>query len=377
MTLGFKSLLTVSLQTQSGCLGVIVCEHSRALRPWSDDEVEIIRGVADQLAIAIDQAQLYNQSRAAAAATTQAEQLNQVLHNLKETQAQLIQTEKMSSLGQLVAGVADEINNPVNFIYGNLTYVSEYTLGLLELVELYQKSNVHSTPEVEAHIEAIDLDFMAEDLPKILISMKMGANRIREIVLSLRNFSRLDEADMKPVNIHEGIDSTLLILQNRFKQTPGNAGIEIVKEYGDIPLVECYAGQLNQVFMNLISNAIDALDSYNSQRTLEDIEANPSQIVIRTELRNLDRITVQIADNGPGMTEVVKQRLFDPFFTTKAAGKGTGLGLAISAQIVIEKYNGAIWCISEPGKGAEFWVEIPIKQSSQIATANVATLSRI
>ncbi|MEH2267984.1 MAG: ATP-binding protein [Nostoc sp.] len=378
VTLGFKSLLTVSVQTQSGRLGVIVCEHSRELRPWSDDEVEIIRGVADQLAIAIDQAQLYNQSRAAtAAATTQAEQLNQVLHNLKETQAQLIQTEKMSSLGQLVAGVAHEINNPVNFIYGNLTHVSEYTLGLLELVELYQQSNAHSTPEVEAHIEAIDLDFMTEDLPKILISMKMGANRIREIVLSLRNFSRLDEADMKPVNIHEGIDSTLLILQNRFKQTPGNAGIEIVKEYGDIPLVECYAGQLNQVFMNLIGNAIDALDSYNSKRTIEEIEAKPSQIVIRTQLRNLDRITVKIADNGPGMTEAVKQRLFDPFFTTKAAGKGTGLGLAISAQIVTEKHNGAIWCISEPGQGAEFWVEIPINQSSKLVTASTATLSRI
>ncbi|MEH2233164.1 MAG: ATP-binding protein [Nostoc sp.] len=378
VTLGFKSLLTVSVQTQSGRLGVIVCEHSRELRPWSDDEVEIIRGVADQLAIAIDQAQLYNQSRAAtAAASIQAEQLNQVLHNLKETQAQLIQTEKMSSLGQLVAGVAHEINNPVNFIYGNLTHVSEYTLGLLELVELYQQSNAHSTPEVQAHIEAIDLDFMAEDLPKILVSMKMGANRIREIVLSLRNFSRLDEADMKPVNIHEGIDSTLLILQNRFKQTPGNAGIEIVKEYGDIPLVECYAGQLNQVFMNLIGNAIDALDTYNSKRTLEEIETNPSQIVIRTELRNLDRITVKIADNGPGMTEAVKQRLFDPFFTTKAAGKGTGLGLAISAQIVTEKHNGSIWCISEPRQGAEFWVEIPIKQNSKLATASTATLSRI
>ncbi|MHC0065958.1 ATP-binding protein [Nostoc sp. UIC 10890] len=378
VTLGFKSLLIVSIQTQSGCLGVIVCEHTRALRPWSDDEVEIIRGVADQLAIAIDQAQLYNQSRAAtAAATAQAEQLNQVLQNLKQTQSQLIQTEKMSSLGQLVAGVAHEINNPVNFIYGNLTHVNEYTLGLLELVELYQKSNVNPTSEVQAHIEAIDLDFMAEDLPKILTSMKMGANRIREIVLSLRNFSRLDEADMKPVNIHEGIDSTLLILQNRFKQTSGNAGIEIIKEYGDIPLVECYAGQLNQVFMNLISNAIDALDSYNSKRTIEDIEANPSQIVIRTELRNSDRLTVQIADNGPGMTEVVKQRLFDPFFTTKSAGKGTGLGLAISAQIITEKHNGAIWCISEPGQGAEFWVEIPINQSSKLATASTATLSRI
>ncbi|MBD2523682.1 ATP-binding protein [Nostoc sp. FACHB-133] len=378
VTLGFKSLLTVSVQTQSGRLGVIVCEHTRALRSWSDEEVELIRGVADQLAIAIDQAQLYNQSRAAtAAATTQAEQLNHVLHNLKQTQAQLIQTEKMSSLGQLVAGVAHEINNPVNFIYGNLTHVNEYTLGLLELVELYQKSYANPTHEVQAYIEAIDLDFMAEDLPKLLTSMKMGANRIREIVLSLRNFSRLDEADMKPVNIHEGIDSTLLILQNRLKQTSGNTGIEIVKEYGDIPLVDCYAGQLNQVFMNLISNAIDALDSYNSQRTLEDIEPNPSQIVIRTQLRNPDRITIQIADNGAGITPAVKQRLFDPFFTTKPAGKGTGLGLAISAQIVTEKHNGAIWCISEPGRGAEFWVEIPISQSSTLATTSTASLSRV
>ncbi len=373
---GWKSLLVVSVYTQSNCLGAIACEHSRTLRSWSDYEVDLIRGVADQLAIAIDQAQLYNQSRAAtAAATAQAQQLNQALHNLKQTQAQLIQTEKMSSLGQLVAGVAHEINNPVNFIYGNLTYVNEYTLGLLELVKLYQKSNANCTNEVQVHIEAMELDFIIEDLPKMLASMKMGANRIREIVLSLRNFSRLDEADMKLVNIHEGIDSTLLILQNRLKQTSGNPGIEIVKEYGDIPLIECYAGQLNQVFMNLISNAIDALDSYNNQQTFQDIQANPSQIIIRTNLHNSDRITIQIADNGPGITPAVKQRLFDPFFTTKPVGKGTGLGLAISAQIVTEKHNGAIWCVSEPGQGAEFWVEIPIKQSSKISSVSFTTLT--
>jgi signal transduction histidine kinase len=378
LTFGWKSLLAVSVDTKSGCLGVIVCEHTRVLHPWSDDEVELIRGVADQLAIAIVQAQLYNQSRAATAvATAQAEKLNQALHDLKQTQAQLIQTEKMSSLGQLVAGVAHEINNPVNFIYGNLTHVNEYTLGLLELVKLYQKSNANQTPELQVYIEAIDFDFIVEDLPKMLTSMKMGANRIREIVLSLRNFSRLDEADMKPVNIHEGIDSTLLILQNRLKQTSGNPGIEIIKEYGEIPLVECYAGQLNQVFMNLIGNAIDALDSYNSQRTPESIKANPSQIIIRTNLHNSHRITIQIADNGPGITPEIKQRLFDPFFTTKPAGKGTGLGLAISAQIVTEKHDGAIWCISELGQGAEFWVEIPIYQSCKLAIPNVATLSRV
>jgi signal transduction histidine kinase len=292
-------------------------------------------------------------------------ELQKALEELKSTQAQLIQTEKMSTMGQLVAGVAHEINNPVNFIYGNVTHASEYTQDLLELVSLYQEEFPNPGERIQIKAEDMDLEFIQEDLPKILTSMKMGSQRIQQIVLSLRNFSRLDEAEMKEVDIHEGIDNTLLILQNRFKAKPDQAKIEIIKEYGELPLVECHAGQLNQVFLNIINNAIDALNSYNDERSQSEIEANPSQIIIRTELINHDRVVVRIADNGPGMTEQVKQKLFDPFFTTKPVGQGTGLGLSISYQIIVEKHSGVLRCQSEPGKGCEFWIEIPLSQEGQ------------
>jgi signal transduction histidine kinase len=208
----------------------------------------------------------------------------------------------------------------------------------------------------------MDLEFIQEDLPKILGSMTMGSQRIQQIVLSLRNFSRLDEAEMKAVNIHEGIESTLLILQNRFKAKPENPKIEIIKEYGQLPLVECHAGQLNQVFLNIINNAIDALNSYNAERTTQEIETNPSYIKISTYLAKNNRVIVKIADNGPGMTDKVKQKLFDPFFTTKPVGQGTGLGLSISYQIIVDKHSGILRCESELGKGCEFWIEIPLHQ---------------
>ncbi|MBD1881205.1 ATP-binding protein [Trichocoleus sp. DQ-A2] len=290
------------------------------------------------------------------------QQLEHTLQELQRTQGQLIQSEKMSSLGQLVAGIAHEINNPVNFIFGNLTHVREYTQDLLNLLRLYHQQYPNSTPEIQEEIEAIDLDFMMEDFPNLLSSMKVGADRIREIVLSLRNFSRIDEAEMKAVDIHEGIDSTLMILHNRLKAKPDHPNIQMIKEYGQLPKVECYAGQLNQVFMNLIANAIDALDEYNKQRSLSEIKANPSWIKIRTEVLDCDRVVIKIADNGSGMTEAVRQQLFNPFFTTKAIGKGTGLGLAISYQIVVEKHNGQLQCLSAPGRGAEFIIEIPLRQ---------------
>ncbi|MEO0840550.1 MAG: ATP-binding protein [Cyanobacteria bacterium J06643_5] len=293
---------------------------------------------------------------------TQAQaKLQTTLDELRSTQTQLIQTEKMSSLGQMVAGVAHEINNPVSFVYGNINHVNEYITDILELIELYQQELPNPGEDIEEKLEDMELDFVKEDLPKILTSMKMGATRIREIVLSLRNFSRLDEADMKEVDIHEGIESTLLILQNRLKSKPNRTGIEIIKNYNKLPHIECFPGQLNQTFMNILSNAIDVLEEGRDKFGMQ----NP-QISINTELIDNKKIAVRIADNGMGMTEEVKNKLFDPFFTTKPVGKGTGLGLSITYQIIVEKHQGKLYCVSEPGKGTEFVIEIPQCQKREI-----------
>ena len=296
----------------------------------------------------------------------QAKDLEKALQDLQQAQARLLQSEKMSSLGQMVAGIAHEINNPVSFIHGNLMHAKNYIQDLLTLIELYQHSFQVLPLEVEDYLEEIDLEFLQEDLPNLLGSMEVGTTRIRDIVRSLRNFSRLDEADRKAVDLHSGIDSTLMILNTRLKATHKRGDIQIVKEYGDLPVVECFPGQLNQVFMNILANAIDAIEEFCKQEK-KSTQNYQGKINIRTELmksadpKTSDRVVIRIVDNGPGMSEEVQQHLFNPFYTTKTVGQGTGMGLSISYQIVTERHGGQLRCHSELGKGAEFIVELPLR----------------
>lgn len=302
-------------------------------------------------------------------------ELNQAVYELKNAQIQLIQSEKLSSLGHLVAGVAHEINNPVNFISVNLVHATEYIQQILEILQLYQKHCPNPPQEITEKINASDLNFLIEDLPQIISSMKVGSERIQEIVSSLRNFCRTNEVETAKVNIHAGIDSTLMILRSRLKAIPNGLGIEVIRDYGELPLIECYPGQLNQVFMNILSNAIDAIEEHNCQRTVEEVRTNPSRIIIRTEMLNSDWITIRIIDSGLGINEDVSAQMFNPFFTTKPIGKGTGMGLAICHAIVVEKHGGQLSCQSEPGQGTEFIIKIPVQQTTPPASSNLECLN--
>ncbi|MBD2325637.1 PAS domain S-box protein [Alkalinema sp. FACHB-956] len=356
-SLNIKSDVILSIRTANDRIGLLFCLYSQKYHHWSEAEIDLLNAVGNQVSIAIDHTDLYTQAQA------KSQELEITLQELRRTQAQMVHHEKMSSLGQLVAGIAHEINNPVNFIHGNITYAAEYTQDLLNIVELYRKNYPNPSSAIVNQIEAINLESLNQDLLKLLSSMKGGTERIREIVKSLRLFSRLDESDVKAVDIHAGIDSTLMILQNRLNGTDNQPGIQVVKQYGTLPQVECYAGQLNQVFMHILANAIDALNERDRHRKLPEIAAHPSQITITTALLDdpcgKQWVEIAIADNGPGIPEDIQSHIFDPFFTTKPVGQGTGMGLSTSHQIIVDKHQGHLTCVSTVGHGTELVIRIP------------------
>jgi len=361
-----NALICVPLRVEERVLGAIAVGTSIP-EAYKAEHLKLMRIFASQTAIAIEKALLYEQSnQATTQAQAQTNKLKQALSELQLAQTQIIQSEKMSSLGQLIAGVAHEINNPVNFICGNLKYIADYTQDLLDLLQEYQKTLPLPPQALQSQLDNIDLEFMMADLPKLLDSMKLGSDRIVEIVQSLKNFSRHDETQIKAINIHDGINGTLMILRHRLKAGVRRPTIEVVKEYGELPLVECYPGQLNQVFMNILSNAIDALEELGIREEVGGKEV--LQITIRTQILDNDWVVIRIADNGPGMKDEIIQRIYDPFFTTKEIGKGTGLGMAISHEIVVERHRGILKCRSQLGKGTEFWIQIPINYAVETHT---------
>lgn len=370
--LGVRAYAIASIFEGDDLWGLLIALQSAAPRLWTADEVELLAQIGEQLSITLQQAESVQQIQ------TQSVKLQQLLEELKQSQTQLIQNEKMASLGQLVAGVAHEINNPVNFIYGNLSHVDQYVDNLLSLVHFYKQVDPASVSAIKALrdlAEEIDLEFILEDLPKTLASMRIGADRIRQMVLSLRNFSRLDEAACKTVNLHEGIQSTLVILSHQIALCSEKTRVEVVENYGDIPPIECYPAQLNQVFMNLLSNALDALkeaiEAGHFNQTQERDRPEPT-IWISTQFcgslqgshssanSTAASVEIRIRDNGIGMKAEHQSKVFDHFFTTKPIGKGTGLGLAISRQVVCERHGETLSFTSWPGEGTEFVVRLPI-----------------
>ncbi|MDF5732118.1 MAG: protein kinase [Rhizonema sp. PD38] len=377
-----KSVLCLPIVYQDKLTGILYLENHEKGGAFTSERLQVLSLLCSQISISIENANLYKDLQSYAQELfvknqawqqlevrerEKAAQLESALQELQDTQLRLIQSEKLSNLGQMVVGIAHEINNPVNFINLNLSHARNYVQDLLNLINLYQQNYPQPVKEIQEEIEEIDLEFLQEDLPKMLDSLKLGSHCIKEIVWSLRNFSRQDTSQMTLQDIHEGIDTTLMILQHRLKAQPNRPAIEIVKEYGNLPMLRCYGSLLNQVFMNLLTNAIDAIEE--TQKEKQTPIQNPKseipnfKICICTEILDSRQvIIIRIADNGSGMTEEVHSKLFNPFFTTKSIGKGTGIGLSISRQIVVEKHQGQIKCISAPGVGTEFIIELPIQQ---------------
>ncbi len=357
-----RANLVVPLLQGTHLWGLLCIHQCCAPREWQPEEIEFAGQIADQLAVALQQAELLIWTQ------QQSQELSQTLKQLQQSQSQLVQSEKLSGLGQLLAGIAHEINNPVNFICGNLSHANQYAQQLIELVTIYRQEHRSLSPKLQERLAEAELDFIVEDFPKLLSSMQMGGDRIRQLVLSLRNFSRSDTSEMLPTDLHEGIDSTLLLLHHRLAPRSDARGIHVVCEYGDLSLVECHTNQINQVFMNLIGNAIDALDEQlmAAEPSSTEPPAYRPQITIRTmqipdPQGGNPRAVICISDNGAGIPLAVQEKLFEPFFTTKPIGQGTGLGLSISRDIVV-KHGGELQCYSQPGEGTEFWIELPVKQ---------------
>jgi signal transduction histidine kinase len=354
-----KSLLCTPIQHQGKLVAILYLENRVTTDAFTRDCIELLNILCTQAAISLENARLYQQAQIYA-------------QQLEQSQLQIVQSEKMASLGNLVAGVAHEINNPIGFLNGSINNAKDYTKDLLEHLELYQQQYPNPTTPIQDNAEDIDLEYLCEDLPKILDSMQGATNRITNISTSLRTFSRADTEYKVSANLHEGLDSTILILKYRLKASEHRPAIEIIHQYGELPIIKCFPGQLNQVFMNILANGIDMFDEMAQTQSYEQLKTNPQKITICTQKNgdNGNEILISIRDNGKGMDEATQARIFDHLFTTKAVGKGTGLGLAIARQIVVEKHCGRLEVKSQVGIGTEFCIYLPIGDESKIASSN-------